>query len=174
MLLENQAGVNLITVFHLNPPEKENTRSGIPKEYNWVVWLRKTTTPPEKNSLGYIPGFLGSPYYGIDTVIEKWGPLWDGGDIFESLVCIAGYLHDFTKDIVIKKEQQLTASAVVWLLLMALNQLGISNNTLENGNQLLRDQIKKLECKMLCELGKKNNKSDHPPERSQEYIIRNY
>ena len=133
--------------------------------------MRKTTTPPEKNSLGYIPGFLGSPYYGIDTVIEKWGPLWDGGDIFESLVCIAGYLHDFTKDIVIKKEQQLTASAVVWLLLMALNQLGISNNTLENGNQLLRDQIKKLECKMLCELGKKNNKSDHPPERSQEYII---
>lgn len=78
-------------------------------------------------------------------MIEKWGPLWDGDNIFESLVCMADYLHDFSKDILIKKEQQLAASAVVYLLLMALNQLGVSNNTLENRNQLLCDQSKKLE-----------------------------
>lgn len=33
----NQAGVNLVKVFHFNPPEKENTKSGIPKEHKWVV-----------------------------------------------------------------------------------------------------------------------------------------
>lgn len=61
------------------------------------------------------------------VVIEKWAPLWVTGNIF----------HGLDKDILITKECQLPACAVVWPLLNALNQAEISNNALKNENQLL-------------------------------------
>jgi len=30
----------------------------------------------DKTIPGHIPGFLGSPYYKLAAIIEKWGPLW--------------------------------------------------------------------------------------------------
>ena len=41
---------------------------------------------------------------------------------------IAEYLYGLSKDILLTKEQQLAASTVAWPLLMALNQLDISNH----------------------------------------------
>jgi len=58
---------------------------------------------------------------------------------------MADYFHGLDKYILITQECQLAASTMVWPLLNALNQAKISNNTLENENQLLQDSIKKLE-----------------------------
>ena len=33
---------------------------------------------------GHIPGFLGSLYHGIASIVEKWGPLQDRGNVQES------------------------------------------------------------------------------------------
>ena len=58
---------------------------------------------------------------------------------------MADYFHGLDKYILITQECQLAASTMVWPLLNALKKTKISNNTLENENQLLQDSIKKLE-----------------------------
>ena len=52
---------------------------------------------------------------------------------------IAEYLYGLSKDILLTKEQQLAASTVAWPLLMALNQLNVSEEALADENQLLYD-----------------------------------
>jgi len=81
---------------------------------------------------GQIPEFLGSPYYELATIIEKWGPLGVMGNI--SPFCMADYFHRLSKDILVIKEQQLSASTVAWPLLNVLNQAEMRANTLENKN----------------------------------------
>jgi len=84
---------------------------------------------------GQITGFLGSPYYELATIIEKWAPLYVMGNI--SPFCMVDYFHGLSKDILITKEWQLAAYMVTWPLLNALNQAEMRANTLENENQLL-------------------------------------
>ena len=49
------------------------------------------------------------------------------------------------------------ASMVVWLLLMALNQLNITEEALTDENQLLRDHVEELERQVAVLRGKKPN-----------------
>lgn len=68
----------------------------------WFGWDK--TTPLDKIFSGYILGFLRFLYYGIATVIEKWGPLRNGGDTRESPTHLVEYLYSLSKDILITKE----------------------------------------------------------------------
>lgn len=116
---------------------------------------KRTLPSLDKMIPGQIPGFLGSPYYELETIIEKWGPLCVIGNI--SPCCLVDYCQGLSKDILIIKEQQLVASTVAWPLLNALNQAEIRANTLENENQLPRDCIEKLEQEFGILTGKKKS-----------------
>lgn len=67
---------------------------------------------------GHAPGFLGSLYYRITTVTEKWGPLWDRVNIYESPTHTVEYLCGLHKDNLVTKEWQLAVSVLAWPLLM--------------------------------------------------------
>ena len=110
-------------------------------------------TPLDKIIPGEIPGFLGSPYYELATIIEKWGPLRVMRNI--SLFRMAEYFQGLEKDVLITKERQLAASTVAWPLLNALNQTEKRADALENRNQLLEDCIEKLEQELSILTGKK-------------------
>ena len=69
----------------------------------------------------------------------------------------ADYFHRLSKDMLVTKERQLAASTVAWPLLIALNQLEMTTNTLENQNQLLRDHIEKLEQQLGILMEKKSS-----------------
>ena len=88
---------------------------------------------------------LGSPYHRIASIIEKWGPLEDGGNVQESPARLAEYFNSLNKNALTTLERQLAASTVVWSLLMALNQLNIHEEALTDENQLLRDRVEELE-----------------------------
>ena len=60
---------------------------------------------------GQIPGFLGSPYYQLATIIEKWGPLRTMGNI--SPVRMTEYFQGLDRDILTTEERQLAASTEV-------------------------------------------------------------
>ena len=109
--------------------------------------------PLDKMIPGQIPGFLGSPYYELMAIIEKWGPLWVIGNM--SPFHMADYFQGLHRDILITKEWQLAASTVAWPLLHALNQAEKRADTLENENKLLRNCIEKLEQELNILTGKK-------------------
>ena len=109
--------------------------------WNLYKWVRgENITPLDKMIPGQIPEFLGSPYYELATIIEKWGPLRVMGNI--SPFHMADYfLEGLSKDVLITKERQLAAFAVAWPLLNALNQAEIRASALGNENRLLQDCI---------------------------------
>ena len=112
----------------------------------WKIckWVRRRTLCPlDKMFSGWNPGFLGSYYYELPSITEKWSPLCVMGNI--SPFHVTDYFLGLSKDILITKGWQLAASAVVWPLLNALNQAEMRANTLENENQLLQDRTEKLE-----------------------------
>jgi len=109
----------------------------------WLGWGK--TTPLNEILPGQILGSLRSPYHGIVSIIEKWSPLQDGGNICESPACIAEYFHSLSKDTVITRKQQSAASTVAWPPLMALDQFYVFEEALANENQLLHDRVEKLE-----------------------------
>jgi len=118
------------------------------------MWIRgENTTPLDKMIPGQILGFLGSPYYELAPLIEKWGPLW----VIESmsLFCMADYFHGLHRDMLIMKERQLAASVVAWPLLHALNQAEKRVDTLENKNELLRNCVQKQQQALKILKGKK-------------------
>lgn len=119
--------------------------------YKWVKG--ENNTPLEKMIPGQIPGFEGSPYYELATIIEKWGPLRVMGNI--SPYRMADYFQGLGKDVLNTKERQLAASMVAWPLLTALNHADVRNNTLETENQLLKDRLEKLEHELGVLTGKK-------------------
>jgi len=99
---------------------------------NAFKWIKgENITPLDKTIPGQIPGFLGSPYYALATIVEKWCPLWVTGNI-SSPSHMADYCHGLDKDVLVTKECQLAASTVAWPLLNALNQTEMTTNTLEN------------------------------------------
>jgi len=65
--------------------------------YKWVK--RANTILLDKMIPGQIPLFLGSPYYQLATIIEKWGPLRTLGNI--SPVRLTEYFKGLDKDILI-------------------------------------------------------------------------
>lgn len=69
---------------------------------------------------------------------------------------MAEYFYWLGEDFLITKEQQLAASTVVGLLLMVLNCMELSNNTLRNENQLLHDSTEKSEQQLGVLMEKKN------------------
>ena len=58
---------------------------------------------------------------------------------------MADHFHGLDKDILFTNEQQLAASTTARPFLNDLNQVELSDNTLENRNQLLHDHIEKFE-----------------------------
>lgn len=72
---------------------------------NTIGWFGgKKTTLLGKTLPGHAPGFLRSLYYRITTVTEKWGPLWDRVNIYESPTHIVEYLCGLHKDNLVTKE----------------------------------------------------------------------
>ena len=72
----------------------------------------RTIPALDKMITGQILGFLGSPYYKLVTIIEKWGPLQVIGNM--SPFCMVNYFQGLDRDILITKEWQLAASTVAW------------------------------------------------------------
>lgn len=124
------------------------------KVFKWVKG--ESITPLNKTIPVHIPGFLGSPYYELASIIEKWGPLRVTGNI-SSPSRMLDYFHGLDKAILVTKEHHLAAFTVAWPLLNTLNRAEMRNNTLENENQLLRDWIEKLEQQLGILTGKKSN-----------------
>ena len=83
------------------------------------------------------------------------GPLSVVGNV--SPYCLADYFQGLGKDILVTRERQLAASTMAWLLLNALSNAKIRNNTLVNKNELLKDRIEKLEQELGLLTGKKPN-----------------
>ena len=104
--------------------------------WNVFKWVKENITLLDKTIPGHIPGFLGSPYYELVIIIEKWGSLQVTGNI-SSPSPMADYFCGLDHDILITKEHQRATSTMAWPLSNALNQVEISNNTLEKENQLL-------------------------------------
>ena len=63
-------------------------------------------------TLEQIPVFVGSPYYELVVIVEKWGPLHVMGNI--SLYRMADYFLGVSKDGLVTKERPLAASVVAW------------------------------------------------------------
>lgn len=84
---------------------------------NVFKWVKgEKIGPIDKTLLRHIPGFLGSPYYELATIAEKWGHLWGNGNIFQSPSCMVKYFYGLDKGILVKEEQQLAVSTVAWPL----------------------------------------------------------
>ena len=121
-------------------------------------WFGQTKTSPLGEFLPeHIPGFLGSPYHRVASVIEKWCPLRDGGNVEEYPACLAEYFNTFSKDVLTSQEWQLAASMVVWPLLMSLKRLNITEEALTDENQLLHGHVEELERQVAILTGKKTN-----------------
>jgi len=113
---------------------------------NFIGWFGQGKANPISEVLpGHIPGFLGSPYHRIACIVEKWGPLWDGGNGQESSACLADYFSSLKKNVLTTRERQLAASMVAWPLPMALNLLNITEAALTDENQLSCDRVEELE-----------------------------
>ena len=115
----------------------------------------ENTAPLDKIIPGQMPGFAGSPYYELSTIIEKWGPLCVVGNV--SPYRLADYFQGLGNGTLVTRERQFAASTVAWPLLNALNNAEIRNNTLVNENELLKDHIEKSEQELGILTGKKPN-----------------
>ena len=70
---------------------------------------------------------------------------------------LAKYFNSLNKNVLTTREQQLVVSTGAWPLLMALNQLNITEAALTDENQLLHDRVEELERQVAISRGKKPN-----------------
>jgi len=68
----------------------------------WFGW--GMSSPISEVLPGHILGFLGSPYHRIASIIEKWGPLQDGGNVQESPARLSEYSNSLSKNVLTTRE----------------------------------------------------------------------
>ena len=67
---------------------------------NFMGWFGRGKASPISEVLpGHIPGFLGSPDHRIVCIVEKGGPLRDGGNVQESPARLAEYFSSLNKNV---------------------------------------------------------------------------
>ena len=89
--------------------------------WNMFSWFKREKAIPLGKILpGQIPGFMGSPYFQLATIIEQWGPLRVVDNM--SPFRLTEYFQGLHMDILTTRERQMAASIVAWSLLTALNQ----------------------------------------------------